>query len=136
MSNFKRKLILISGLIVFSLHLYCFVESVNIYPFVEYNMFSKMKTSPHYKTLYLYGIDSAGNEFSLDHDKKFFFKPFNQRGFYHALYNTIQYKGSKNTLIPLVKIANRFNPLVNGLQLYTFCWTWNNWFVDVLRKIL
>ncbi len=77
-----------------------------------------MKTSPHYKTLYLYGIDSAGNEFSLDHDKKFFFKPFNQRGFYHALYNTIQYKGSKNTLIPLVKIANRFNPLVNGLRLY------------------
>jgi hypothetical protein len=118
MSSLKHKLILISVLIIFVLHLYCLIAKVNFYPFVEYNMFSVAKTSPTYKTLYLYGIDGAGNDFSLDQNKKYFFKPFNQRGFYHALQNSVREKGVKNILAPLAIKANQTNSLIKGLRLY------------------
>lgn len=118
MSKLKKYIILISCAVVGLFHLYSLISGQNFYPVSQYNMFSFLKKIPVHQSSYLYALDSHGQEIPFILNEGFFFRPYNQRGFYNALKETISDQNYHVALHSLAVRANKIDPKISGLRLY------------------
>ncbi len=117
-------LIIGSMLIFLILHLAAIFSEVNMYPFVKYDMFARPYLNNHYRSLVIATVIDSKEEFlsSTKFSSSFFF-PFNQRGFYHSLFESLKtanQEGKNKIFSELFRSLKQRKPQITSLKLYRF----------------
>lgn len=113
--TFRKYLIVYSAIALGLLHLVPLYTDVRFYPFEKYDMFSKVRRRPIFRSVYLYVLDGQKRERPAPRGV---FAPYNRRGLHSAISKLIPTVGVNAVLDDLLALARKRDPRVFGLRLY------------------
>ena len=113
--NYKKQFIVLSAIAIGVLHLVPLYTDNRIYPFEKYDMFSKVRRRPIFRSVYLYVLDSDKVERPAPRS---LFLPYNRRGLHAVISKLIPTVGATALLDELLELARKRDPRVFGLRLY------------------
>lgn len=113
--GYKKQFIVLSALAIGVLHFVPLYTNERIYPFEKYDMFSKVRRKPIFRSVYLYVLDSEKLERPAPRS---LFTPYNRRGLHAVISKLIPTVGANELLEDLLVLARKRDPRVFGLRLY------------------
>ncbi len=111
----KKYFIVSSAILIGLLHLIPLSTNTRFYPLEKYDMFSKIKRRPLFRSLYLYVLDGQKRERPAPRG---LFAPYNRRGLHASISQLIPNIGVNSVLEDLLVFARNRNPRIYGLRLY------------------